>query len=96
MESPPKPGAIPAGSIFDSSARPDGDQQMPPPNTIQEQSDQQISQQSFGLTPRLSRCAKQIDDLYHKFDGCLEQIADIRAAKLFYESKSAEMSERLR
>ena len=72
---------------------------MPPPDAPGNQreiNDQLASQQSFEMPPRLARCAKQIDELYHKFDGCLEHIADIRAAKLFYEGKAAEMGERLR
>ena len=48
------------------------------------------------IETRLAKCASYIDSLYHKYDGCLEHIVDIRESKRFYEGKAKEMGHQLR
>ena len=58
--------------------------------------DPTISEKLDEIESRLAQCAYYIDDLYHQYDGCLEQIVDVRESKRYYERKTAEMDRQLK
>ena len=99
LDSPEKTQILQAPAIFDSTPQKDDDQIADKVDGSPEHRDrheQALSERSVEIETRLAKCASYIDELYHKYDGCLEHIVDIRESKRFYEGKAKEMGHQLR